>query len=51
MKSFLNGLETQDRSLPWNEDQLLRVYGQGRFLGIGRFTADSRIVRPEKVFY
>ena len=51
VKSFLNGLETQDRSLPWNEDQLLRVYGQGRFLGIGRFTADSRIVRPEKVFY
>ena len=30
---------------------LLRVYGDGRFLGIGRFDAAAQSIIPEKVFY
>ncbi len=51
VKAFLNGLGTNDWNFSGTEDQLLRVYGDGRFLGIGRFDAAEQSIIPEKVFY
>ena len=51
VKAFLNGLGTNDWNFSGTEDQLLRVYGDGRFLGIGRFDAAAQSIIPEKVFY
>ena len=51
IQPFLNGLSTQDMAFIGSEAQLLRVYGKGRFLGIGRFVVASRSIVPEKVFY
>ena len=46
---FINGLSTGGIDLTAAED-ILRVYGAGRFLGIGRYDAARREMHPVKVF-
>ena len=47
-KPFCNGLGTGERRhVP--ETDILRVYGAGRFLGIGRYDRRSQEVIPAKV--
>lgn len=46
---FFNGLSTGSIDLP-SDEPLLRVYGKGRFLGIGRYEAAMRELYPVKVF-
>ena len=47
--AFKNGLETHDTAFQGTAG-LLRVYAQGKFMGIGRYDAAQQNVFPEKVF-
>ena len=47
--SFLNGLSTGSLDLG-TADDILRIYGRGIFLGIGRYDAARRELYPVKVF-
>lgn len=46
---FLNGLSTGNINLDAAKN-ILRIYGRGRFLGIGRYEAVKRELYPVKVF-
>ena len=47
--AFINGLGTDVHS--WEEpDKRIRIYGNDRFIGIGRYDKDSHNIIPEKIF-
>lgn len=48
-KAFQNGLPTHARKNPPRGD-LLRVYSEGEFLGIGRYAREEQKIVPVKVF-
>ena len=48
IKPFCNGLPTGEPAGGW--PSLLRVYGAGEFLGIGRYDAGEKAVYPVKVY-
>ncbi|MCI6870036.1 MAG: tRNA pseudouridine(55) synthase TruB [Selenomonadales bacterium] len=53
VKAFCNGLSTNDYNFEddGRESLLLRVYGEGRFLGIGHYDRKSQSIMPDKVIH